>query len=57
MNDPQRFNLSALCGLLGIVLLMAGCGGSSQDPDPVVVDKPIAYIKRPVSDTATGSGS
>ena len=54
MNDPQRFNLSAICGLLGVVLLMAGCGGGSgQEPDPVVVDKPIAYIKRPVSDTAT----
>ncbi|MEJ2589985.1 MAG: hypothetical protein P8178_01065 [Candidatus Thiodiazotropha sp.] len=54
MNDPLRFNLSAICGLLGIVLLMAGCGGgSSQEPDPVVVDKPIAYIKRPVSDTTT----
>lgn len=36
-----------------VVLLMTGCGGGSQEPDPVVVDKPIAYVKRPVSVTAT----
>jgi len=34
-------------GLLGI--LITGCGGGdSQDPDPVVVDLAIAYVKRPV---------
>lgn len=40
--------------MLGVVLLMSGCGGGGgQDPDPVVVDKPIAYVKRPVDVMAT----
>ena len=33
-----------------LVTLITGCGGAGdgQDPDPVVVDLPIAYVKRPV---------
>lgn len=49
----------ALCALAGTLLLAAGCGGggsgegrigfgSGQDPDPVILDFPIAYVKRPV---------
>ncbi|HHM04364.1 MAG TPA: hypothetical protein ENJ19_01295 [Gammaproteobacteria bacterium] len=29
-------------------LLLSGCPGTEQKPDPVVADVPIAYIKRPV---------
>ncbi|MBT2990106.1 MAG: PD40 domain-containing protein [Candidatus Thiodiazotropha sp. (ex Ctena orbiculata)] len=38
---------------IGMVLLgLQGCGGgSSQDPDPVVVDYPVAYVKRPITET------
>jgi hypothetical protein len=34
-------------------LLLVGCGTGNQEPDPVVVDKPIAYVKRPVTETST----
>ena len=44
--------------LLGIAQLVAGCGGGSasptsligngQDPDPVVQDFPVVYVKRPI---------
>ncbi|MEJ2609505.1 MAG: hypothetical protein P8179_05300 [Candidatus Thiodiazotropha sp.] len=36
---------------LSLILLLLGCGGGgdSQDPDPVVVDYPVAYVKRPVT--------
>ncbi|KRT54545.1 hypothetical protein [endosymbiont of Ridgeia piscesae] len=36
----------SLAGLLALMLL-AGCGGEGQAPDPVVIDYPLAYIKRP----------
>jgi hypothetical protein len=36
-----------------VLPLLAGCGGGSQEPDPVVVDKPIAYVKRPITETTT----
>ena len=33
------------------ILFLTGCGGGdSQDPDPVVVDYPVAYVKRPVTE-------
>jgi hypothetical protein len=36
------------------LFVLVGCGGESQEPDPVVVDKAIAYVKRPVTqDTET----
>jgi hypothetical protein len=49
-----------LTTLLMVSLLMTACGGSvapnqSQEPDPVVVDVPIAYIKRDLS-VAESSG-
>lgn len=38
--------------LSGLMFILAGCGGSisgnDQNPDPVVADFPIAYVKRPV---------
>lgn len=57
MLRPQikRIAGAALLGALGI--LLAACGGGSgtsktadsgQKPDPVAVDLPIAYIKRPI---------
>jgi hypothetical protein len=35
---------------LCVIILVTGCGGAgdSQAPDPVVLDLPIAYVKRPV---------
>src|SRR5690606_11446409 len=44
-------------------LVLAGCGGGSgggdggQSPDPVVVDTPIAYIKRPLPVDANNPGA
>ncbi len=53
MSSARAF----IAGVL-LCLLVGGCGGegdsalgSSQSPDPVVVDFPIAYVKRPVFDT------
>ncbi len=37
-----------IASLTGIVLLLGGCGGGEQDPDPIVQDFPIAYVQRPV---------
>ena len=51
MNTSHRFRKMKLAGVLLTLSLLAGCGAESQSPDPVVVDKPIAYVKRPVSDT------
>jgi hypothetical protein len=33
---------------LSLMTLSCGSGGSSQKQDPLVVDKPLAYVKRPV---------
>jgi hypothetical protein len=44
----------ALMATAGLALLASGCGGGGvgagggQDPDPIVLDFPIAYVKRPV---------
>lgn len=50
----RRMGVGMTC-LLTTTLLLAACQGggsginsSSQKPDPVVVDKPIAYVKRPL---------
>jgi len=50
MKNINRFILATLA-----TILVAGCTGSdgilqpeAQDPDPVVVDFPIAYVKRPI---------
>ncbi len=34
--------------LLCLLLLLTGCGGGSQAPDPIVADVGIAYVKRPL---------
>ncbi|MEW8053096.1 MAG: hypothetical protein AB2792_02400 [Candidatus Thiodiazotropha sp.] len=40
-----------LCTVL-FMLGLQGCGsGSSQEQDPVVVDYPVAYVKRPITET------
>jgi hypothetical protein len=52
MNTSHRVNKVKLIGVLLALSVLAGCGAESQSPDPVVVDKPIAYVKRPVSATA-----
>ncbi len=53
-TQRSRLGLAFVCAPL---LAVSGCGGSDgdqigiatgQDPDPVVVDVPIAYIKRPL---------
>ncbi|MEJ2694646.1 MAG: hypothetical protein P8166_16875, partial [Candidatus Thiodiazotropha sp.] len=52
MNSVQR-QISNFFGFTAALLLMAGCGTGSQEPDPVVIDKPIAYVKRPVTEDST----
>jgi hypothetical protein len=42
--------LSLICALAVALVLMSCGGGDSQDPDPVVVDYPVAYVKRPVTE-------
>ena len=51
-----RVSAAPVICLLPLVLLLAGCGGGGggvgiaegQSPDPVLVEVPIAYIKRPL---------
>lgn len=48
--DNRKAFLRLICAL-SIALGVISCGGGdSQDPDPVVVDYPIAYVKRPVTE-------
>jgi hypothetical protein len=56
--------LAAAALILGLALLLAGCGGAgggsvnianSQGPDPGTVDFPIFYVKRTIPQTATGT--
>jgi hypothetical protein len=47
-------NVKVLTIVLSLALLLSACGGSvvssnNQDPDPVLIDVPIAYIKRDLS--------
>ena len=49
MKRDQSNHLLLTMGLI-IPLLMSGCGEDGQAPDPVVVDKPIAYVKRPITE-------
>jgi hypothetical protein len=36
-----------------VIFVLQGCGsGSGQEQDPVVVDYPVAYVKRPITETA-----
>ncbi|MES9814298.1 MAG: hypothetical protein ACH255_00865 [Candidatus Thiodiazotropha sp.] len=43
--------LPGLCAAM-FILGLQGCGsGSGQEQDPVVVDYPVAYVKRPITET------
>lgn len=54
-SSPAR-TTAVTCLLLGMLSSLVACGGgggggssnSGQEPDPVVVDLPIAYIQRPI---------
>lgn len=51
LSNPSQYNLLRAV-LVVICIQLIGCGGdqiltTEQQPDPVVVDVPIAYIKRP----------
>jgi hypothetical protein len=47
----SKMMLSGIFTLLAILGLQ-GCGsGSGQEQDPVVVDYPVAYVKRPITET------
>ena len=62
MNKQARninrysYSMSAWALLLGASLVLPACGGggtgvgpaSGQEPDPVAIDFPIAYVKRPI---------
>ena len=50
-----------MIALTAVSALIAACGGgdgvsigTGQDPDPVVIDFPIAYIKSPIPTDANG---
>jgi hypothetical protein len=53
MKRTHNSTLMRPLGFIFPLLLLAGCGGDTQAPDPVVVDKAIAYVKRPLSEDAT----
>lgn len=45
----RQTQFGLLSSILVAVVLLNGCGGgSSQNPDPIVQDLPIAYVKRPI---------
>lgn len=56
MEHPQKFGAMRrrLATLVSLSVLLSACGGGGsggsggQEPDPVVVDIPIAYVKRPL---------
>jgi hypothetical protein len=58
ISTTQRHERGA-CAAVAAALLLAGCGGGGsgegrigfgggQDPDPVILDFPVAYVKRPL---------
>ncbi len=60
MTRNHTARTHSLCLVAGALLVTAGCGGGGsgegrigfgggQDPDPVILDFPIAYVKRPVT--------
>ena len=58
----NAFRSTALISLISAAAIIAACGGSGdgvsigtgQDPDPVVIDFPIAYIRAPIPTDANG---
>jgi hypothetical protein len=56
-QSMKKMHRSARVRSLGMaipLLLLVGCGGGgSQEPDPVVVDKAVAYVKRPITEDST----
>ncbi len=54
MGGGFPFRWYAAAGALAALLCLSGCGGGasvgsdSQEPDPVVQDYPVAYVKRPL---------
>ncbi|MEZ5563543.1 MAG: hypothetical protein R3F27_11380 [Gammaproteobacteria bacterium] len=61
-KTPLRGRMRSVRGLLAwaaAALTLAACGGGGvggeQNPDPVVVDVPIAYVKRPLPVDAQGA--
>ncbi len=53
MHSVHRHTVTSCSVFIAAMLMLAGCGSESQQPDPVVVDKAIAYVKRPVTETTT----
>ncbi len=58
LTQPRRWRLAAIAFAMLAGALLSACGGTtsggssvlggSQDPDPVVVDFPLAYVTRPL---------
>ncbi|WP_169726073.1 hypothetical protein [Aestuariibacter salexigens] len=54
-NQLNSMSATRLSSVIALTMVLGGCGGSvveqeQQEPDPVVVDIPIAYIKRTVDE-------
>lgn len=45
---PHSIDVPLKCSLILLTTLLIGCMSSEQDPDPVIQDFAIAYVKRPM---------
>jgi len=44
----MNFRTAKKCSLILLTTLLSGCMGGEQNPDPIIQDFAIAYVKRPI---------
>lgn len=49
MKAVKKFCNTPLITAMVTLLILGGCGSETQSTDPVVIDFPVAYIKRPIA--------